>query len=129
MTDQQKQAIRDMRFQNMSYAAIANTLMLSVNTVKSFCRRENISTSYISENQGRCKNCGGVLQHYPGAKRRIFCGDKCRYTWWNRQRKHINRKYHLTCYGCGTEFESSNKHRKYCGRECYFRSRYGEGLP
>ncbi|MFV0529137.1 MAG: hypothetical protein ACK5MN_10515 [Lachnospiraceae bacterium] len=129
MTDQQKQAIRDMRQRDMSYAAIADTLGISQNTIKSFCRRENISANYDAGAQAGCKNCGGPLTHYPGAKPRTFCSDKCRYRWWNHQRKYINRKHNLTCFECGTGFESSNKHRKFCGRECYIRSRYGEGLP
>jgi protein-arginine kinase activator protein McsA len=36
----------------------------------------------------------------------------------------------LTCQHCGTEFKSSkNKQQKFCGRDCYSRSRYGGGLP
>jgi hypothetical protein len=28
------------------------------------------------------------------------------------------------------EFDSyGNRNRKYCGRDCYIQSRYGEGLP
>ena len=135
MTDKQKQVIREMRGQGLSFKAVADVLSLSHNTVKSFCYRENLMTSDDSpgdrnDDGDHCKNCGAVLNHRPGIKRKFFCNDKCRYTWWNRQRIWNKNAYRLVCQSCGNEFVSyGNKNRKYCGRECYIRSRYREGLP
>jgi uncharacterized protein YjcR len=133
MTNKQKQTIRYMRRRGLSYGTIAATLGLSANTIKSFCLRENIDVQSNLDDGKRklCKNCGTPLMHHPGSKKKTFCRDKCRYAWWNKNRgwTGVKSAYCLTCFHCGTEFDSNNKKRKYCGRECYIRSRYGEGLP
>ncbi len=128
MTEKQKQAIRDLRRQGMSYLSIADSVGLSPNTVKSFCRRNHICVAVESAAGGICKNCGKPLIHCPGARRKIFCGNQCRYAWWNKNRLWAGKKkqYRLTCLYCGTAFEGT-KSKKYCGRDCYVRSRYGEG--
>lgn len=67
-------------------------------------------------------------QQKPGAKKKSFCSDRCRYIWWNHSRN--KRPYRLVCQHCGRDFISfGNQNRKFCGRECYLLSRYGEGLP
>lgn len=132
MTNKQKQAVREMRQRGETYSAIAKMLGLSPNTIKSFCHRENISSNSVYIESNKCKNCSAPLTQLSGVKQRIFCSDKCRYTWWNKNRQYAEckRRYILTCLYCGSNFESyGNKHRKYCGRECYNHSRYGEGLP
>lgn len=129
MKNNQKEMIRNMRRRGMPYGDIAAALGLSSNTVKSFCRRENISVTNDSDSKNRnlCKNCGAPLKHHPGSKKRTFCCDKCRYAWWNKNR--LKGNYRLTCFYCGHEFYSNNKKQKYCGRECYIHSRCGEELP
>ena len=132
MTDNQKEMIRNMRRQGMFYSAIAAAIGLSENTIKSFCHRENIDIINNSDIESRnlCKNCGAPLKHHPGSKKKTFCCDRCRYTWWNKNRVWTGAKgtYRLTCFYCGREFYSNNKKRKYCGRECYIHSRCGEEL-
>ncbi len=133
MTNKQKQIIRDMRQQGVSYSTIAAARGLSANTVKSFCRRENIDIQSVpnEEKKNLCKNCGAPLTHHLGSKKKTFCSDKCRYTWWNKNRILMGLKstHRLTCFHCGAEFYGNNKNHKYCGRECYIHSRHGEGLP
>lgn len=133
MTDKQQQAIRDMRKQGLSLSLIATELGLSANTVKSFCHRENSETARAPDeiNLEHCKNCGAPLSHHPGSKKKTYCSDKCRYSWWNRNRPYRRNKniYRLTCFHCGSEFPSNNKKRKFCSRDCYIHSRFGEGLP
>jgi len=97
MTEKQKESIRYMRSQDFSCRHIADSLGLSYNTVKSFCYREHLTRDTRggendSEQDG-CKNCGAPLNHRPGAKRKTFCSDRCRYTWWNRRRKYTRQKY------------------------------------
>ncbi len=124
MTDN-KPLILKLRRQGLPYSEIASQLRLSPNTVKSVCRR-NMDMPLPKQNQV-CKNCGSPLKQSSG-KQKIFCCDKCRYTWWNHNRR--EKIYHLKCYQCGKEFIScGNRNRKFCSRECYLRSRYGEGLP
>lgn len=48
----------------MTYSQIANSLNMSVNTVKSFCQRNSISTSNkmrYAGNKEKCKHCGKQL--------------------------------------------------------------------
>jgi uncharacterized protein YjcR len=133
MTDTQKQFIREMRRAGLSYAAIADSAGLSQNTVKSFCRREHIDAADdIGGDPDVCRNCGNPLEQTHGKKKKRFCNDKCRSDWWNHNRgwaRHKN-SFRLICHFCGAEFDSyGNRNRKYCGRDCYIQSRYGEGLP
>ena len=48
MTANQKRRITLMRQQNIGYATIANELKLSLNTVKSFCRRNGLQTDNLA---------------------------------------------------------------------------------
>ena len=95
MTDKQKQAIRDMRGQEFSYRTIADALGLTYNTVKSFCYRKNIGCSsqpaISGDSRELCKYCGKPLTHLVGSKPKTFCNDKCRYSWWNKNRKYTTK--------------------------------------
>lgn len=130
LTQHQKDSIIALRYQGQSYQLIANNLDLSINTVKSFCYRSNISSTRQNNTDigKRCINCGVMLVQTPGAKQKTFCSDKCRYAWWNRHKS--KQPCQLSCQFCGKGFISfGNRNRKFCGRECYLRSRYGGGLP
>ncbi len=125
MTDAQKQQIRLRRAKGESYSAIARALNISENTIKSFCRRNNIGVAKKSEQPTAtdlCANCGCLLSHTQGAKHKRFCSDKCRMSWWKAHPEAINRKalYRFVCQTCGTEFEAyGNAGRKYCSRTCF----------
>jgi endogenous inhibitor of DNA gyrase (YacG/DUF329 family) len=126
MTSLQKERIALLRGKGESYAKIAATLNISENTVKSFCRRNNLGASKLTElslqTKEVCKFCGKPLMHTPKAKRKRFCSDKCRMAWWNAHPEAVNHKavYHFKCMVCGASFESyGNAHRKYCSRACY----------
>ena len=43
MTQEQKRQITEMRKQNLGYAYIAKELDISLNTVKAFCRRNDLA--------------------------------------------------------------------------------------
>lgn len=124
-----KDAILTMRRQGCSYQEIARQLILSPNTVKSVCRRSDLqSPTPEMSTLDTCKNCGASLPPGYRGRKRTFCSDKCRYAWWNQSRR--KQPYRLTCYCCGRPFISyGNRKRKFCSRECYILSRYGEGLP
>lgn len=136
MTALQKEHVRRMRTEGMSYAKIAVSLGLSENTVKSYCKRNNIGgisalpkvTQPNPETKADfCKNCGQPLTLRPGIKPRKFCSDACRKTWWNSHLDRVSRKavYNLTCAGCGKPFNSyGNKNRKYCSHACYIKDRF-----
>lgn len=121
LTKDEKQMIRSLRKGGFSLTQISAKLHLSRNTVKSFCQREKSSFPTLKNNVSLCKNCGYPLTFH--SHRKAFCSDQCRTRYWNRNTI-------LTCQYCGKAFLSNgNKHRKFCGRDCYLRGRYGKGLP
>ena len=135
MTGYQKQAIQELRASGLSYSQIAESLGLSVNTVKSFCRRNPVNANDASKEPGNeekkqfCKQCGQKLKHKEKAKPKTFCQDACRRAWWNSHRDQLkqNAVYHVTCAHCGAAFESyGNNHRKYCSHSCYIHARFGK---
>ena len=103
MTEQQKNMIHNLREQNFSYVAIAKAMILTVSTVKSYCQRNGLagnrkeSFKYQADNLKAlptfCRCCGSQIFQKEKVKRRIFCSDECRVTWWNshlEQVKHRN---------------------------------------
>jgi len=121
LTANQKARIFNLHQQGVSALKIADTLGLSVNTVKSFCRRKQSPVCDISEKpspvETKCKNCGQPLIQRPKQKRRRFCDDYCRLAWWGKHRDCLNRKalYPAVCAHCYKNFYSyGNKNRKYC---------------
>jgi len=136
LTPYQKEHIQRLRNEGKGYKRIAALLGLSDNTVKSFCRRNNLDgvTEQKSENKVEnkksspfCKNCGKPIEIRQGVKPRKFCCDECRLSWWNRHADQVSKKaiYHLECAGCRKAFDSyGNKKRKYCTHDCYINTRF-----
>ena len=134
MTGIQKQRIEYLRGKGESYAAIAADLSISTNTVKSYCRRNNLGVGYVAElpteTDDTCENCGKPLHHTPGSKRKRFCSDKCRLRWWKAHPESMNQKavYNFTCPNCDIAFSAyGNKGRKYCSHDCYVADRFRKG--
>lgn len=130
MTNQQKEKIREMREHGLSYANISSELGISENTIKSYCRRNGISgvvtKATVLPDVSYCRQCKKPLTRTAGAKKKLFCSDKCRMAWWNAHPEAVNRKatYTFVCQACGKEFKSyGNKQRKYCSRSCYGKSK------
>ena len=125
MTTAQRQRIDFLRRKGESYAAIAEELGISENTVKSYCHRNNIGIVIKQEQAAAintCANCGCPLQHTPGSKHKRFCSDGCRMAWWKAHPEAVNRKavYRFVCPTCGTEFAAyGNAKRKHCSRACF----------
>lgn len=88
MTEQQKSVIKTLRQQNFSYNAIANTLGLTVSTVKSYCQRSGLAGNRKEACRSNhlkpsvlpsfCICCGKQITQKEKFKRRIFCTDECR---------------------------------------------------
>jgi endogenous inhibitor of DNA gyrase (YacG/DUF329 family) len=127
MNKMQKGQIETMRTGGESYTAIASALGISVNTVKSFCRRNGLGAAAHADN-GRCPQCGAMLTHTEGAKKRRFCSDRCRMAWWNTHpeaMRHGDARM-AVCAHCGREFTAhGSRKRKYCSQECYRAARAG----
>ena len=136
MNNLQKDRISLLRNSGESYNSIADALGLSVNTVKSYCRRNKIksSTPVISPrsliNQLFCKQCGNELPQIPNKKPLKFCCNECRVKWWNTHPDKVNKKaiYSFTCAYCKISFTAyGNSSRKYCSHECYINDRFKGG--
>ncbi len=133
--------IQQMRKEGQSYLQIASTLGISVNTIKSYCRRNNLILS-ISETVKTiapdkfnnfhiaCKQCGKSLVNSTRGQPRKFCSEECRRIWWkSNDSLHLKKAwYTLTCGMCGKEFKSyGNQKRKFCSHVCYIRKKFFKG--
>jgi endogenous inhibitor of DNA gyrase (YacG/DUF329 family) len=137
MTDEQKQQIIALRRDGAGYGRIAARLQISINTVKSFCRRQSLSkdtasklAEILSGEVTHCGNCGAVIYQVKGQKRRKYCSNQCRMAYWGQHLDQVNRKafYTLKCRHCGKLFQVyGDKGRKYCSRACYLKDRLQGG--
>ena len=128
LTDEQKKAVSELRGQGCGYKKIGQTLGISENTVKAFCKRSGLggTTKGARQKNNVCVYCGAHVTQIPGRKEKRFCSDACRNRWWNSHLSQVNRRafYSFTCPECGKVFESyGNQHRKYCSRDCASRAR------
>lgn len=117
----QKAKIISMRKRKIPYATIAETVNLSVGTVKSFCHRNNITAEEKSNPTG-CKNCGAAIKEESKTKPRLFCCDHCRQQYWNKHRveRQSKKMSPHTCPTCGKVFmDYIGANRKFCSQACY----------
>ena len=127
-----QEKVTRMRHEGFGYKKIAQTLGMSVNTVKSYCRRHELGGNVAilpDSDKSLCRNCKKPISQLPGCKKRVFCSDACRITWWNAHPEMVKRKavYPFTCACCGKDFKSyGNRNRKYCSHSCYVSDRFGK---
>lgn len=124
MTDLEKEKIRFLRIDGWGYNAIAKKLDIPLNTIKSFCRRNQLTSVEIQGMSGLCRQCGEALT---GRTNQKFCCEDCRRAWWRKHPQLIERKafYLAVCSYCGKEFGSyGNNKRKYCCHACYIAARF-----
>lgn len=131
MTDQQKEQIATLRSQGYGYKKIAQIMELSNNTVKSFCKRNNISAPIVTtRKEGCCPQCGKEIVQSSKTKKRRFCSDACRKLWW---KEHPNLSsetavYSFICAECRIHFTAyGNRNRKFCCHDCYVQHRVKAG--
>ncbi|WP_406713275.1 helix-turn-helix domain-containing protein [Trueperella pyogenes] len=122
-----REQVMELRRRGASYGQIATSLGISRNTVKSICRRANITTALAVESEPAkvCEQCNGHIE--PAVAGQRFCCDACRLAWWHAHPERLNRQaiYTFTCAACGESFDAyGNKHRKYCSHPCYIRHRF-----
>ena len=135
MTNEQKKAIAELRSTGATYAKIGEALGLSMNTVKTYCRRNNVNIQTEApsddDNLSVCRECGVKITQIDKQKKRIFCSRECRGKWWHAHPEMLNKKavYDFHCLGCGVPFSAyGNKNRKYCSHECYITARFKGGV-
>lgn len=133
MTDLQKDQIRTLRSQGYGYKKIGHLMGLSVNTIKTYCKRNALSGAVANQpynTEKVCKCCGATLVQPPGRKRRVFCSDACRTKWWNAHPELVNHRSdrQVICAHCGQTFNvTQNSARKYCSHTCYIADRFHGG--
>ena len=132
----QKEQIRNLRGEGLSYAEIARQVDVSRDAVISFCRRNGLQeikkpiTAVKTAAGDVCRECGKPLVQVDGMKRRVFCSKECRVKWWKEHPERLNQKavYQYTCSHCGKPFSAyGNSKRKYCSHACYISDRFGGG--
>ena len=130
----QKEQIKNLRGEGLSYAEIARQVNVSRDAVISFCRRNGLQEIKkpisVVENDTAdvCRECRKPLVQVDGMKRRVFCSKECRTKWWKEHPDRLNRKavYQFTCPHCGKSFSAyGNSKRKYCSHVCYISDRFG----
>lgn len=135
VTGQQKEQIMRMRAAGTSYGSIASALNISVNTVKSFCKRSPKGnpgkiTAISAVDNTSCPQCGAHLMQTPGHRQKRFCSTKCRMAWWSAHPEEMKRTATSTvhCERCGAAFvQYGSRPRKFCSRMCYLAHRYDQG--
>ena len=132
MTQKDREEILRLRFEGKSYTQIADSLRISRNTVKSICQRLGIQPAEVAEENhdaDHCKRCGAILVQNTTGKRKQFCSDLCRRTWWKQHQDNRSLKSatKAKCAFCDHVFEDYEKnHRKYCRHACYIHARFGD---
>lgn len=122
MNIKEKEKILELRAQGLTYSQIGKELELSINTVKSHCRRAEAK-------KRTCKNCSKLLDQIKKQKPKTFCSSYCRDHWWKNNGNSSNSKanYQIECTRCGKLFRSyGNKQRKYCSHKCYIQDRFNQ---
>ncbi len=107
------------REEGLSYREIAE----KTHTSEGYCRniwfRDNRAKQKNKQQpeMGMCIFCGKLLINNEGAKTKKFCSDKCRYDYFNFEKKH--KGYIRTCEHCKKEFVAfGNRYKRFCSREC-----------
>lgn len=134
MTHEEKRQISQMRAGGMSYIRIAEALDISINSVKSYCRRHGLGTDSMQETHLKpaiacpiqskataCEQCGSLLRQQAGRKKRRFCSDACRQAWWTVHRSEMKQKteHHFVCEYCGMQFSRYGiAKRQFCSKSC-----------
>ena len=129
MINEQRERITALHQQGYGYIKISQMLGISDNTIRSFCRRNDLDNSPKTAAVA-CKQCGKQIKATPGRKPRKFCSDACRSFWWNHHLECVNRKafYDFNCARCSKPFSAyGNKNRRYCSHACYIAHRFDKG--
>ncbi|CQR75080.1 helix-turn-helix domain-containing protein [Sporomusa ovata] len=138
MTPEQKEEIYKLRLQGLGYKAIAREMQLTVDAIKGYCRRHHLNgpaevvelnSEVIKEKNALCLHCKNPIRQKQYGRRKRFCSDACRYTWWNENQDKRSKKpaaiYQYTCQNCGRKFSAyGNKQRKYCSHNCFVKFKF-----
>ena len=120
MAVNEKAKIVELRQLGYGYKRIAKELSVSTSAVRYACRKSSDADLLT----GSCENCGLTIKSTLGKKKKRFCSDQCRWSWWNKHQKEVHRKAYYTfrCKHCQKEFTAyGNRSRVFCSHECYIK--------
>ena len=83
MTENEHSQIIALQYKGYGYKRIAAETGLALNTVKSFYARHPVQSKKPQEQSNSCRNCGKPLEQTPHKRKKMYCSDSCRMTWWN----------------------------------------------
>jgi len=97
MTEEQKTQVLALWMDGLGYKKIAAITGVSRSTIRSHLKRHGYLSIIRKEppiphhtpaSKGTlpCRHCGRPVPQTPGRKAKVFCGYKCRVTWFNRER-------------------------------------------
>jgi hypothetical protein len=113
-----KVKVSELRKEGYGYKKIAKELSMTVSAIRYICIKMEDDSSLFST----CKNCNSKIKSTKGKKKKVFCSDNCRWQWWNKNPKKIDKKAYYThqCKQCKKEFTAyGNNKRIYCSQKCY----------
>jgi hypothetical protein len=126
MKPEMKNQLKQMRKEGYGYKRIAKELGLTLSVVRYACSKINDEDLL----EGHCEKCGLKIKSIKGKKRKRFCSDRCRWDWWNKHQKEVDKKafYTHVCKWCNKEFTTyGNKNRVYCSHDCYIKFKLNKG--
>ena len=100
MTDEDRKQIIQLRKQGLGYKAIARALDLTRDSVRGFCKRNNLdghadivklNIQVMKEKEILCLNCGKPFKTKKQGRPRKYCSDFCRRSWWNKNKDEIKK--------------------------------------
>ena len=94
MNTEIKTRIRQLRGEGYGYKRIAKTLDLTLSVVRYAVNK--MSDEDLLE--GHCEKCGIKIKSIKGKKRKRFCSDRCRWDWWNKHQKEVDKKAFIRMY-------------------------------
>ena len=126
MKPEMKNQLKQMRKEGYGYKRIAKELKLTLSVVRYAC----IKMGEEDLLEGHCEKCGLKIKSIKGKKRKRFCSNRCRWDWWNKHQKEVDKKafYTHVCKWCNKEFTTyGNKNRVYCSHDCYIKFKLNKG--
>lgn len=129
MDDRDKNLIIRLRKAGKSYANISKATGIRKETIGAFCRANSIEPTHPIFQSGICPECGKAVEQPSRGRKRTFCSEACRRTWWHKNEIFSNRSekktHKVICICCGKEFIAHKSSRKFCSLNCYYQSRFG----
>ena len=110
--------IKELRQEGYGYKKIAKELSTSIGTVRYACLKDEEESELV----GECKNCNSKIKFVKGKKKKVFCCDKCRWEWWNKNKTTVEKTAYYThqCKQCNKDFTAyGNNKRLFCSQACY----------